>query len=341
MLMATNEYWIKREHENVQSIKQREKNYISNIENEYNQAIQAISDEILRDVNKYLESEKISMADFMQQADKMDVQTFNRKAAEYVKNKDFSSKVNTELKLYNLKIRVNRLQLLKAKIAFQLDQLGFKLEPNLQKYLQVEAMLEYQRQAGILGNSVNVNQSQIEKLVNGTHHNANWSTRLWTNMEDTRSIVNKALNSLLLQGINPNQFAAELKKLMNPLETSKMKAMRLLLTESANIQISVQLDSFQQTGFKEYEYVSEPRACSICQDLNGKIFTLNESQAGLNRSPMHPYCRCSTLPHESDGQMKDLLSKGYWKRREALKQREIEQAKRDRINYLNSKKNKS
>ncbi|MFG5501589.1 hypothetical protein ACFJYO_14430, partial [Enterococcus faecalis] len=84
--------------------------------------------------------------------------------------------------------------------------------------------------------------AQVERLVNSTHQNANWSTRLWTNMEETRSAVNKALNSLLLQGINPSKFATELMTLMKPLEASKSKAMRLLLTESANVQVSVQLD---------------------------------------------------------------------------------------------------
>lgn len=339
--MTTNEYWVKREHENNQAIKRREKEYVKQMEAEYRQAIEDINAEIQRDLTRHLETEKISMEDFMKQADKMDIKAFNKKAADYVRRKDFSSKANTELKIYNLKMRVNRLQLLKAKIAFRLDQLGYELEPNLQQYLRTEVVAEYERQAGILGSSVSVTPVQVERLVNGTHQTANWSTRLWTNMEETRSAVNKALNSLLLQGINPSKFATELMTLMKPLEASKSKAMRLLLTESANVQVSVQLDSFQQTGFTEYEYVAEPGACAICQGLSGKIFLLEESQAGVNRSPMHPYCRCSTLPHEPDKLLKDLLGKNYWKRRAALKQRENERAERYRENYLNKKKEKS
>ena len=70
---------------------------------EYQRTIENLNLEIEKELNRYLESEKISMADFMKVADKMDVKTFNKKAEEYVKNKDFSQRANAELKLYNLK----------------------------------------------------------------------------------------------------------------------------------------------------------------------------------------------------------------------------------------------
>ena len=322
--MKKNDYWAQRERENIINIKKREKEFSQYVKSEYQKTIQNINLEIEKELNRYLESEKISMADFMKAADKMDVKAFNKKAEEYVKNKDFSQRANAELKLYNLKMRVNRLELLKAKLSLELDQLHSRLEPKFKEFLTDEGIIEYQRQAGILSSSINIDKKLIEELVNGSFNNANWSTRLWLNIEDTRGLLKKALNELLLRGVNPSKFATELMRLMHPLEVSKSNALRLLITEGANIQLGVQLDSFSQTGFTEYEFVTEPSACDKCAPLSGKDFPIAKANVGENRAPMHPFCRCSSLPHESETHLKDILGKDYWKRRQANIERNIQ-----------------
>lgn len=322
--MKKNDYWAQRERENIISIKKREKEFSQYVKSEYQKTIQNINLEIEKELNRYLESEKISMADFMKAADKMDVKAFNKKAEEYVKNKDFSQRANAELKLYNLKMRVNRLELLKAKLSLELDQLHSRLEPKFKEFLTDEGIIEYQRQAGILSSSINIDKKLIEELVNGSFNNANWSTRLWLNIEDTRGLLKKALNELLLRGVNPSKFATELMRLMHPLEVSKSNALRLLITEGANIQLGIQLDSFSQTGFTEYEFVTEPSACVKCAPLSGKVFPIAKANVGENRAPMHPFCRCSSLPHESETHLKDILGKDYWKRRQANIERNIQ-----------------
>lgn len=322
--MKKNDYWAQRERENIISIKKREKEFSQYVKSEYQKTIQNINLEIEKELHRYLESEKISMADFMKAADKMDVKAFNKKAEEYVKNKDFSQRANAELKLYNLKMRVNRLELLKAKLSLELDQLHSRLEPKFKEFLTDEGIIEYQRQAGILSSSINIDKKLIEELVNGSFNNANWSTRLWLNIEDTRGLLKKALNELLLRGVNPSKFATELMRLMHPLEVSKSNALRLLITEGANIQLGIQLDSFSQTGFTEYEFVTEPSACDKCAPLSGKVFPIAKAKVGENRAPMHPFCRCSSLPHESETHLKDILGKDYWKRRQANIERNIQ-----------------
>lgn len=94
--MKKNDYWAQRERENIINIKKREKEFSQYVKSEYQKTIQNINLEIEKELNRYLESEKISMADFMKAADKMDVKAFNKKAEEYVKNKDFSQRANAE-----------------------------------------------------------------------------------------------------------------------------------------------------------------------------------------------------------------------------------------------------
>ncbi|WP_221627786.1 hypothetical protein, partial [Proteus mirabilis] len=99
----------------------------------------------------------------------MDVKRFERKAKEYVKNKDFSPQANKELKIYNLVMRVSRLELLKSQIGLELITLFDELDKWGYSQLSEAAKDEYLRQAGILGETVKENySSMVRKIVNAS-----------------------------------------------------------------------------------------------------------------------------------------------------------------------------
>lgn len=53
----------------------------------------------------------------------MDIKTFAEKAKRYVENRDFSDQANAELRLYNLKMRISRIELKKREFEAEfLDQ---------------------------------------------------------------------------------------------------------------------------------------------------------------------------------------------------------------------------
>jgi SPP1 gp7 family putative phage head morphogenesis protein len=46
-------------------------------------------------------------------------------------------------------------------------------------------------------------------------------------------------------------------------------------------------------GNKYYKFISENiNACSVCSDLNGKVFIICDASIGNNMPPIHPNCRC-------------------------------------------------
>lgn len=207
--------------------------------------------------------------------------------------RDFSPTANRELRLYNLTMKVSRLELLKAQINLELLNMANATEKEIAKYLSSVTLAEYERQSGILGQTLDNNVDHIKNIVNASYLNATFSERIWQNLDELRSTLTTTIKKSILQGKNPKTFASDL---MKRFDVSRANAESILLTETARIQAEVQTDSFIRAGYERYEYLAETGACHKCAALDGKIFKLSEASYGVNLYPMHPHCRCSTVP---------------------------------------------
>ncbi len=309
--MKTPDYWIKREQAwQAEQIKDDTKR-MKQIMNKLFEAQEAIQKEINANWQNFANGQGISISEAMKRADKMDVKAFANKAKKYVEEKDFSHQANQVLKLYNLTMRVNRLELLKANIGLELIAVFDDLDKYFSQNLTGAALTEFERQAGILGLSVPKNgyNSLVESVLNGSYKVegfASFSDKLWQYQFELKADIEKLLIRSVTGGINPKALAPQLKRLMT--EQGKLNAtynaQRLLITETTRIQTAIQEESYKKADIDSYEYIAEPSACPICGALNGKIFKVKDMSPGINAPNMHPFCRCSTAPHVDD--------KGFW-----------------------------
>ncbi|MBR5289708.1 MAG: minor capsid protein [Erysipelotrichaceae bacterium] len=225
----------------------------------------------------------------------------------------FSKEANEEMRLYNLTMKVNRLEMLKANIGLELISGHDELQKFMGDILQGRTERELKRQAGILGETVQNNAKNAHVIVNASFHNATYSERVWGNQTMLKSELSKLLQSGLIQGKNPRALAKELGKTF---DTSKKNLERLMRTELARVQTEAQKQSFIRNGFEEYTFLSLSEGsgtCPICLGLNGKHFKVKYMMPGTNAPPMHPYCRCSTSAYEDSKEYEawlDFLDKG-------------------------------
>lgn len=294
--MESFDYWRNREHKTIDEIEKNQEMFLKSISDEYDKALEDIEKEISRNFLKYSKDNLLTISELMKKADKFDVVKFNDKVKKYIERGEYDNSIDY-LMLYNLKIRVNRIEFMKAKIDFEVDKLTDKLKSQYKKQLKKETIEEYKRQSGILEPPISYNAKTIAKIVNRNFHNATFSQRLWGNGESLKSVINTAVNRLILQGVHPDKMISELRKLFG---VSYYEARRVLITESARVQGDIQLDSIGQAGFKSYVYIAERRACVICGSLNGKVFLVKDKEIGLNMYPMHPNCRCRIAPYEDE-----------------------------------------
>ena len=112
-------------------------------------------DEIQKEIDsfyqKYADKEGISLTEARKRVDKLDMDAYEAKAKKYVANKDLSPQANREMRLYNLTMKVNRLEMLKARIGIAMVDAFNGMDHYYEEVLSQRAMDEFARQAGILG----------------------------------------------------------------------------------------------------------------------------------------------------------------------------------------------
>lgn len=100
--MTSKEYWQKRETEHAKKNKMSEQTYAEEIRKTYAYMADQIQKEIDGFYAKYANAEKISLAEAKRRVSKLDIEEYGRKAAKYVKEKDFSDQANEEMRLLSL-----------------------------------------------------------------------------------------------------------------------------------------------------------------------------------------------------------------------------------------------
>lgn len=308
--MNNRDYWNKREEEALKHYTKNEQEYQKRLNEIYQTTLDNCQKEINSFFGKYAKKEGITIAEAKKRVSQLDIKAYERKAKQYVKDKDFSAKANEEMRLYNLTMKVNRLEMLKANIGAELIAGHDELDKFMGGILKGRAMEELQRQAGILGKTVLNATQKADALVNASFKNATFSDRIWMYQDELKNDIGKLLTSGLIQGKNPRTLAKDLKAKFN---TSTSNAERLMRTELARVQTEAQKQSYQRNGWGKYEFIVNRGCCPICEALDGKHFSVEKMQPGFNAPPMHPNCRCATAPYEDSEEYEawlDYLSKG-------------------------------
>lgn len=266
-----------------------------------------INDEIYSFYAKYASDSGITLAEAKKRASKLDIEEYARKAAKYVEEKNFSKQANEEMKLYNMTMKVNRLELLKANIGLELVSGHNRLYQFFYKLLHRRATNEAERLSGILGDSIINNAKFSDSIVNASFHNATYSDRIWMHQDLLKNDINSLLQTGLIQGRNPNVLARELRKRF---DVKISDAERLMRTEMARVQIDAQMKSYEANGIDEFEYIAcgGSDVCDICKKLDGKVFKVSKMMISENAPPMHPNCHCSTGVHIDNKEYEDWLN---------------------------------
>ena len=311
--MASKSYWQRREAEALRNYVRDEKGYSRQVKEIYKNMLDACQKEIDGFFGRYAREEGITIAEAKKRVSKLDIEAYERKAKKYVKEKDFSEKANEEMRLYNLTMKTNRLEMLKANLGLELVSGHDELEKFMRGILRGRTEEELERQAGILGKTIRNNARMAEVIPNASFHNATFSDRIWMYQELLKSDLSKLLQSGLIQGKNPRLLARELQKKFGE---SEYNSERLMRTELARVQTEAQKQSFERNGFKQYTFIVNGGCCPLCEAVakkNGGHYYIKDMMPGENAPPMHPNCRCSTAAYEDNEDYEawmDFLDKG-------------------------------
>ena len=337
--MLDSKYWEDRYRAEEKARELADKRVAYQLQGVYQQHANNIQKEIESFWQRYADKEGITKLEAKQRADSLDmvnvgfkakqlVERANRlrKRGQKVTSEDFTKAENDLMRLYNLKMKTSRLEVLQANIKLHQYDLALSEFEIIDKHLIESIRRENLFSAGVLNMTLGSFESSkisADSIVYANFNNATWSSRVWERQNELRNIVKKGVADTVLRGKGTNVLINSLKK---EFDVSYGYARRLAVTESARVYSEAQKSNYETNGVEEFEVMTELKACHICQPFNGKIFKVSELVPALNAPPFHPNCRCTTVPHfrkdvhqyerENDTDYKTLNNKYVVKDRE-------------------------
>lgn len=300
--MDTVEYWQKREKDHIKAEQMKDEAVKSRMQTIITNHMNHVQSEIETFYRRYAVAEGLPYAEAKKLIDRTDIDDYKALAEYYVKNRHdkeiaFSKKANQEMKLYNVTMKVNREQLVLARMAEHLKNMGAEVEEEMKDYLNDSTIREFERQAGLLGD-INLSKINLEAIINSTHLSDKkiWSERLWENISDVQQEVDKTIKDVMLRGRHPNDGVKRLRELTGRTE---YEARRLLLTETTRVQSEAQLLSMRDKKTASYIFIAQldERTTVKCRGMNREVIPVAEAKIGKNFPPLHQFCRSTTAPN--------------------------------------------
>ena len=218
---------------------------------------------------RYADKEGLSRTEAMKWASEFDVTEYRDRARKAVVEKDFSHGTNQWLRLFNLKMKVSRLELLKAELRLEIASLISDVNEVFDEARESEYLAEFKRQAGILGNSAVNAVSRMRAILDADFYGQNFSRRVWGRNGLHASMQKDVFSSLARIFTDMDGFKQERQRLAKKYNTSQANAQRLLKTEIARINADTELMILKENDFTHLIYVAESGACDICKPLDG------------------------------------------------------------------------
>lgn len=154
-----------------------------------------------------------------------------------------------------------------------------------------------------------LSSGRVKAAISEKWNGKNYSERVWDNTEKTA----EALRNIVIEGIMTGQSHRTMEqRFLSVLgedsdSGARFKASRLIRTEVNYISGKATTKAYEEAGIEEYTYLAtlDKRTCHDCGDsnrkscaeLDGKHFKVSEAKVGVNKHPMHPFCRCSDYPY--------------------------------------------
>lgn len=273
----------------------------------YNRAMDEIVREMEAAYTRYAISKGIPFEEANKRVSKFEVKSFGDRAKKYVEEKDFSDKANYELRLYNLKMRMSRLDLMKREILLRTAYLADREEAMLSSRLKEEALSTLEEEAGILGLDKKARKKMIkdiDSVVDFSFDGVKFSDRIWTSQAELQASLERGLTRTILRGENPKDWSVSLRNMVRDELVSLNKknalyvANRLAITESARVQVEVLNKTLKAGGYDKFVWIAEPdgKTCTDCKIRDGEVYDLDDKI----QPPLHPFCRCSIAAYYGD-----------------------------------------
>lgn len=311
--MRNDKYWANRMRILEESLLDKGYNYVKNLERQYATAIQDIESQIARWYQRFAAENGITLAEANKLLTTQELDEFRWTVEEYIKHGQENAVSQAwlkQLKNASARVHVSRLDSLKLQLQEQAEALhGAQMEALNSSLSEVyqrgyyHTAFELQKGMGVGWTLHGLTDEAISKVLSRpwTLDSQTFSDRIWVNKQALVNSVNTQLTQMIMRGAAPDKA---IKAISDRFQVSKSQAGRLVMTESAAFANEARKDCFKDLGVEKYVIVEtlDNETCSLCAQLDGKVYPMSEYQVGVTAPPFHPWCRGTTAPYYEDMQ---------------------------------------
>jgi SPP1 gp7 family putative phage head morphogenesis protein len=310
--MKSEAYWSKRLEELNEAMLSRGERYIQSMQAEYDKAMASIQRDIDVFYKRFSDNNGIvDMASARQVLKAGELKEFKWTVEDYIekgRENAVDQRWMKELENASIRVRVSRLEALQTQMRQQVEVLAAKRQTGTQELLggiykdnYHHSIFELQKGAGFGSSFAKLDKEQVDKLLSRpwAPDGTNFSERIWKDRDKLLHELQTTITQGLIRGDPSEKLISDLAERMG---VSRSAAARVVLTESAYFAGQSRLDAYHELGVEQYKFLAtlDNRTSVVCRGMDGKVFPLNEAQAGVNYPPLHVYCRSTTIPHYDD-----------------------------------------
>lgn len=145
---------------------------------------------------------------------------------------------------------------------------------------------------------------QVRAILGQKWRGGNFSGRIWNNNQAFADAVQQTILTGTLAGMSFREMSDMLLQITGTDATSGAKAnsMRLIRTEFCHISAQGALLGYKSYDLEYYRYLAtlDSQTDEECGALDMRRFPVKDARPGVNFPPMHPNCRCTTMPDMSE-----------------------------------------
>ena len=357
--MTSAEYWAERERQKQERVDEITDEQVEKIRKAIADAIDSLDKEIHRIYMKYAVDNKMDYWDALRYLTDDERVEFQRDLKYYIEkyhDPEYVKKYQKELHSLSVRARVQRIEAFIANIKQHASDLEEMLNRGVREEIESVYTEGYLRTLYDIAGSARPEPKQIipafnpkvvREIMETPWSGKNYSKKVWDLSGNFASKLEEVVTQGLIQGKHPDVIAREFRTLGFG-KTGKggtaWRAEALIRTEAANVIEQAQLNCYSELNTERYVFMTAKdfKVCSICAELNGKDFPIEDARAGKNYPPMHPICRCTTRAKtrydDEDESQYDLPYDEWYEKyvQPELDKMDAEKAKEEMTKQLNS-----
>ena len=202
-----------------------------------------------------------------------------------------------------MKSRITRKEQLLANVYQNMIDLAedstTKLDTLLGDLLQVnyyESCFSIQRGIGMGFHVAKIDKKLIQRVLSFPWSEKHYSEAVWGACDHLSALVKREITMGFIQGSSVQKMARAIDEVM---DKGRYNAERLVRTECKYFANQGEVMGYKESGIEEYQFLggTEHAGSCTCSELNGRMFRVDEAEAGVNLPPIHPNCLCIIKAH--------------------------------------------